>query len=102
MADAPAGLPSSEWILVRRVVAHAERDFAVVGAVRARCGDVLHLPRARLVAIGAAGERADRANVDAHTALFALEVIFAIGNDDAVGAAHANAERFDVHAFVAN
>src|SRR6267142_1165135 len=84
------------------VIAYAERDFAAVGAVRARCGDVLHLPRARLVAIGAAGERAERANVDAHAALFALEVIFAIGDDDAVGAAHADTERLHVHAFVAN
>src|ERR1700686_4667635 len=65
-------------------------------------GDVLHFPWARFVAIGAAGERADRADVDAHAALFALEMIFAVGNDHAVGAAHAHAERFHVHAFVAN
>src|SRR5882762_7563187 len=84
------------------VIAHAQGDLAAVGAVRARCGDVLHLPRACFVSIGAAGERADRANVDAHAALFALEMIFAIGDDYTVGAAHAHAERLHVHAFVAN
>src|SRR5690242_8417343 len=54
------------------VIAHAEGDLAAVGAVRASGGDVLHLPGARLVAIGAAGEGADGTNVNAHAALFAL------------------------------
>src|SRR5260370_30552418 len=70
--------------------------------MRANGGNVLHFPWARFVAIGAAGERADRTDVDAHAALFALEMIFAVGDNYAVGAAHAHTERFDVHAFVAN
>src|SRR4029077_18862285 len=84
------------------VIAHAEGDLAAVGAVRASCGDVLHFPRPRFVAIRAAGKRADRANVDAHAALFALEVVFAGGDEHAVGAAHAHAESFYVHTFIAH
>src|SRR4029077_11885029 len=71
-------------------------------AVRACRGHVFHFPGARLVEIGAAGERADRANVDANAAIFAYEMIFAVGDDHAVRAAHSHAEGFDVHAFVAN
>src|SRR5438876_2574451 len=37
-------------------------------------------PRARLVAVGAAGERAHRADIDAHPALFARELVAAVGN----------------------
>src|SRR5262249_9168277 len=59
-------------------------------------------PRPRFVAIRAAGERANRADVDAHAAFFAFEMIFAVGDDDAVRAAHTHAKRFYVHAFVAN
>src|SRR5215510_11367417 len=47
------------------MIAHAERGFAAVGAVRASRGDVLHFPWTRLVAISSAGQRADRANVNA-------------------------------------
>ena len=56
-------------------LAHAERDFAAVGAVGADGGDVVHLPGARFVAIAAAGERAHRADVDAHAALLAVELV---------------------------
>ena len=84
------------------VIAHAQRGLAAVGAVCADGGDVCHFPGSRFVAIGAAGERADRADVDAHAAFFALEMIFAIGNDHAVCTAHADAECFHVHAFVAD
>ena len=66
------------------VVANTESSFAAVRAVGANGGDVLHFPRARLVAIGAAGKRADRANVDAHAAFFAFEMIAAVGDDDAL------------------
>ncbi len=58
-------------------LAHAERDLAAVGAMGADGGDVLHLPGAGLVAIAAAGERAYRADVDAHAALFAVEMVAA-------------------------
>ncbi len=56
-------------------LAHAERDFAAVGAVGANGGNVVHLPGAGFVAIAAAGERAHRADVDAHAALLAVELV---------------------------
>ncbi len=56
-------------------LAHAERNFAAVGAMRADGGDVVHLPGARFVAIAAAGERAHGANIDAHAALLAIELV---------------------------
>src|SRR2546430_6632191 len=76
------------------MIAHAERSLATVRTVRADGWHVLHLPRTRLIAIRAAGERADGANVDAHTAFFAFQVIAAVRDDHAVRAAHAHAERF--------
>ena len=56
--------------------AYAQRRLAAVAAMRADGADVIHLPGTRLVTIGADGERADRAYVDAHAALFALQMIF--------------------------
>src|SRR5476649_1840140 len=79
------------------VISNAQGGFAAVRTVRADRGDILHFPRAGLVAVGAAGQRSDRADIDAHAALFALEVVFAIGDNDAVGAAHSDTQRFDVH-----
>ena len=73
------------------VIAHAKRGLAAIRTVRADSGDVFHFPRARLVTISAARERADGADVDAHAALFALEMIFAVGNDDGIRAAHSDA-----------
>ena len=82
--------------------AHAEGGLATIAAVRADGADVLHLPRAGLVAIGAGSKRADRANVDAHAALFALEMVFLIGSDDGTDAAILNAQSPDVHALAAD
>ena len=62
--------------------AHAQRGFTAIAAMRADRADVLHLPGTGLVAIRARGERADRADVDAHAALFALQMIFVVGRDD--------------------
>jgi len=73
------------------VIAHAESGLAAVGTMRADGGDIFHLPRPSFVAIGAAGERAYRADIDAHAAFFAIEMIAFIGNDDGVRAAHAHA-----------
>jgi hypothetical protein len=83
------------------VIADAECGLAAVRAVRANGRDVLHLPGARFVTIAAAGERADGANVDAHAAFFAIEMVAAIGNDDGIDAAHAHTEGLHVHAFIA-
>ena len=84
------------------VVAHAERRLAAIRTVRADRRNVLHLPRPRLVAIGSAGQRSDRADINAHSALFALQVILAVRDDHAVRPAQAHAQRFHVHAFVAH
>jgi hypothetical protein len=83
-------------------LANAEGDLAAVAAMGADGGDVVHLPGAGLVAIGVAGERADRAGVDAHAALFAVEMIAAVGGDGGGCAAVLNAEGPDVHAFAAH
>ncbi len=84
------------------VVAHAERGLAAVRAMGARLRDVGHLPGARLITIRAAGERADRADVDAHTAFFACQLVGLVRQDYGEHAAGADAERFHVHAFVAD
>src|SRR5262249_23454813 len=63
------------------VVADAERGLAAIRAVRADRAGVLHLPGPRLIAIRSTGQRADGADVDAHTAFVALEVIFVVGGD---------------------
>ena len=83
-------------------LAHAESDLAAVGAMGADGGDVVHLPGPRFVAIAAAGERAHGAHVDAHAALFAVELVAVVGDDDGVGAAVVDAQRPHVHAFAAH
>ena len=83
-------------------LAHAQRHLAAVGAMRANGGDVVHLPGPRLVAIAAAGQRAHRANVDAHAALLAVELVAAVGRDDRADAAVLHAQRPHVHAFAAH
>src|SRR5512142_533116 len=69
--------------------------------------DVVHFPRARLVTIRAAGERADRTDVNAHAAFFAPQIVpdsglLIVGGDDLRGAAVLDTERPHVHAFAAN
>src|SRR5437016_3754401 len=69
------------------VVAHAQGGFASIRAVGADGAHVLHLPGTRLVSIGAAGERTDRADVYAHAALIALEVVLVVRRDLGIDAA---------------
>ncbi len=83
-------------------VANAERRLAAVGTVRADGSDVLHFPGTRLVAISAAGERSDRADVDALAAFVALQVIAFVRRDERNGSAVDDAESADPHAFVAD
>src|ERR1700719_1176387 len=70
--------------------------------MRADGADVCHLPRTRLIAVRAAGERAYRADVDARAALVALQVIEMIGRDFRTRAPIDDAQRVHSHAFVAN
>src|SRR5207248_5522 len=69
------------------MAAHTQRGLAAVAAVRAGGAHVLHLPRARLVAISARGQCAHRTNINAHAAFFALQMIFLVGRDNGGGAA---------------
>src|SRR5579864_929216 len=84
------------------VVANREGGLAAIRAMRARRAEILHLPGARLIAICAAGERADGADVNAHAALFARKLARFVGNDDRSDAARADAESLYVHALIAN
>ncbi len=81
---------------------HAQRGLAAVAAVSAHGADVVHLPGARLVAVGAAGERAHGADVNAHAALFAPQGILLVGRDHLRGAAVLDAQRPHVHGFAAD
>ena len=56
-------------------LAHAQGNLAAVSAMGADGGDVVHLPGAGFVAVAAAGERAHGADVDAHAALLAVELV---------------------------
>src|ERR1019366_7830496 len=84
------------------IVGNGAGGLAAVGAVRAGIPDVGHFPRARLVAIGTAGERADGTDVDAHAALFAGQLVRFVGQDHGQHAARPHAERFHIHALVAD
>src|ERR1039458_2240810 len=70
--------------------------------MRADGAHVGHLPRTRLVAVGAAGERAHRADIDAGAALVALQVIAMVGGDFADHAAVDHAQCAHAHAFIAD
>src|SRR5260370_31574580 len=83
-------------------LAHAQCGLTSVPAMGADRAHMVHFPRARLVAVGARSQRADRADVDAHPALFAVEMIVLIGRDDPTHPAVLHAQRPNVHAFAAH
>src|SRR5437899_7423861 len=82
--------------------ANAQRGLAAIRAMRAGGADVLHFPRACLVAIRARGKRAYRTNINAHAALFAIEVVLHVRHDSRTGAAVLNSESPNVHSLTAN
>src|SRR5579871_2178145 len=63
---------------------------------------VLHLPGTSLVAVCAGGQGSDGADVDAHAALFAVQVVAFVGRDHRSRAAVLHAESPNVHAFAAS
>src|SRR5438105_4684206 len=63
---------------------------------------VVHLPGPGLVAIGAGGERAYRADINALAALLAFEMVAHVGRDDGRDAAVLNPQRPDVHHLTAD
>src|SRR5689334_1855504 len=83
------------------VIADAERCPAAIAAMRANRPDVLHLPGPRLVAVDAARQGADGADVDAGAALVAFQIVMPIRNNLGDDAAVCDAERADAHAFIA-
>src|ERR1035437_8342952 len=82
--------------------ADAQCGLASVPAVGADRAHMVHFPRTRLVAVSPGSKRAHRANVDAHAALLAVEMVFLIACDDRTDAAVLLAERPNVHAFAAD
>src|SRR5438270_7774307 len=82
--------------------AHTQSRLTAVAAVGADGADVVHLPGTCLVTISSRGKCADRADVDAHAALFALEMILLVRRNERGDAAILDAERPDIHAFAAN
>src|SRR4051812_1666537 len=82
--------------------AHAQRGLASVRAMSACRADMIHFPRTRLITISSRRQRAHRADVDARTALFALQMIFFIRRDYGGDAAVLHSERPHIHALAAN
>src|SRR5262249_48949512 len=63
---------------------------------------MFHLPGAGFVAVSSRSESADGADIDAHPALFALEVIFPVRNDSGTHATVLDSQSPNIHAFAAN
>src|SRR5579883_331383 len=82
--------------------AGAQSGLAAVAAMRADGRHVSHFPRAGLVAVGTGSQCADGADVNAHAAFFALEMVLAIGRDYGTDTAILNTERPNVHALAAD
>src|SRR5271165_806902 len=76
--------------------------LAAVGAMSARRAHVLHLPWTRLVAIRARSQRPHRAYIDAHAALFALQMVIVIGRNDRADATVLYAQCPNIHALAAH
>src|SRR5437016_14078909 len=63
------------------VVAYAQCDLAAIRAVRAYRRDVRHFPGPRFIPVCPARQRPHRAYINAHPALFALQMILAVRDD---------------------
>src|SRR5262249_15561797 len=79
--------------------AHTERRLAPISTVRADGTHMVHLPGTRLIAVGSGRKRADRADVDTHATLFALEMILMVRSDERGYAAVLDTQRPHVHSF---
>src|SRR5260370_30713289 len=84
------------------VISNAQCGLAAVRTMRAYRRDVSHLPGTRLVSVRAARQRADRADIDAHAAFFAVQMILSIRDDHSLRTALAQAERLDVQPLIAH
>src|SRR6185369_17010051 len=81
---------------------YTQRREAAVAAVRADGPNVIHFPGPGLVSIRSAGQRADRADIDTHAALFALEMIAFVGSDHGTLSTVLNTEGPYVHTSAAD
>src|SRR5208337_843338 len=83
------------------IVANGKGRLAAVATVIADRPRIGHLPGPGVIAIGPAGERTHRAYINAHPALFAFQLLSAIGNNLAMRAAETDTVGVDVHSLIA-
>ena len=81
---------------------HAQSSLAAISAMCARGAHVLHFPGTSLVSVCARGQRTHGADVNAHAAFFAFEMIFSVGSDNRAYAAILHAQRPHIHSLAAN
>src|SRR5205823_556401 len=81
---------------------HSQSCLAAIGTVGAGRVHVRHFPRPSLVAICTGRERAHRTYVNAHAALFALQVVLFVRRDHRHHTAVLHAQRPHVHGLAAN
>ena len=82
--------------------AHAQGGFTTVATMCADGAHMLHLPWPGLIAVCARSQSADRTDVNAHAALFALQMIFLIGSNDRDHTPVLHTQSPDIHAFTAD
>ena len=63
------------------VIANTQSRLAAIGAVRANGAHMFHFPRPRLIPIRTAGQRAYRTDIDALSALIAIQMVAFIGRN---------------------
>src|SRR5579871_134163 len=81
---------------------HSQCGLAAVAAMCADRADMLHLPWPCLIPVSARGQRSDGADIDAHAALFALEMILFIRRNDRTDTAVLHTQSPHVHALAAH
>src|ERR1700694_2058960 len=82
--------------------AHAQGGLAAVATMSADGAHVLHLPGTGLVTIGPRGQSAQGADINAHAAFLAVQVVAFVGSNHRAGAPVLYAQRPYVHAFAAD
>src|SRR5205814_8045786 len=81
---------------------HAQSSLAAISAMCARGALVLHFTGTCLVSVCARGQRTHGADVNAHAAFFAFEMIFFVGSDNRAHAAILHAQRSDIDSLAAH
>src|ERR1017187_1254169 len=81
--------------------AGAECGCTAVSAMRANRRGVLHLPWARLISVWAGGECTDRADINAHSAFLALQMLVLVGHNQLRRVSVGDSQCPDIHSFPA-